>query len=55
MDLVAIVYWLCVGISFDIACETLKRLKAKESEWFTSGQVKQLILLSPQDAPLSLI
>ena len=44
------VYWLSTGISFDIARETLKRLKGQEPELFISGRGKRfMLLLSAQD------
>ncbi|MDB9372881.1 MerR family transcriptional regulator [Nodularia sphaerocarpa] len=56
VELAAMVYWLSVGISFDIACETLKRLKAQEPELFISGKGKRfMLLLSAQDESLSLV
>jgi len=55
MELAALVYWLSTGISFDIACETLKQLKEKEPELFISGQGKRFMLLLSQDDSLSLV
>ncbi|WP_414526710.1 MerR family transcriptional regulator [Nodularia chucula] len=56
VELAAMVYWLSVGISFDIACETLKRLKAQEPELFISGKGKRfMLLLSAQNESLSLV
>ncbi|WP_414548506.1 MerR family transcriptional regulator [Anabaena sp. CCY 0017] len=56
VELAAMVYWLSVGISFDIACETLKRLKSQEPELFISGKGKRfMLLLSAQDKSLSLV
>ncbi|WP_071188124.1 MerR family transcriptional regulator [Trichormus sp. NMC-1] len=56
VELAALVYWLSTGISFDIACETLKRLKAQEPELFISGKGKRfMLLLSAQDKSLSLV
>ena len=49
------VYWLSAGISFDIACETLKQLREKELELFISGQGKRFMLLLSQDDSLSLV
>ncbi|MEG5042734.1 MULTISPECIES: hypothetical protein [unclassified Microcoleus] len=50
------VYWLSTGISFDIASQTLKTLKAQEPELFISGQGKRfMLLLSAQDDSLSLV
>lgn len=37
VELAAMVYWLSTGISFDIACETLKRLKEQEPESILLG------------------
>ncbi|MEI1375205.1 hypothetical protein [Nostoc sp.] len=39
-------YWLSVGLSFDIASTTLKKLKDQEPELFTSGKGKRFMLLS---------
>lgn len=56
VELAALVYWLSTGISFDIACETLKQLKEQEPELFISGQGKRfMLLLSAQDDSLSLV
>jgi DNA-binding transcriptional MerR regulator len=56
VELAAMVYWLSVGISFDIACQTLKKLKEEEPELFSSGQGKRFMLLSEaQDKSLSLV
>lgn len=56
VELAALVYWLSTGISFDIACETLKRLKEQEPELFISGQGKRfMLLLSAQNESLSLV
>jgi DNA-binding transcriptional MerR regulator len=55
MELAALVYWLSTGISFDIACETLKQLKEQEPELFISGQGKRFMLLLSQDDSLSLV
>ncbi|MEA5504004.1 MerR family transcriptional regulator [Halotia wernerae UHCC 0503] len=46
VELAAIVYWLSVGLSFDIACETLKTLKNQEPELFSSGTGRRFMLLS---------
>ncbi|MCF4967858.1 MerR family transcriptional regulator [Nostoc sp. CMAA1605] len=46
VELAAMVYWLSVGLSFDIACETLKMLKDQEPELFSSGKGKRFMLLS---------
>jgi hypothetical protein len=43
MELAALVYWLSTGISFDIACETLKQLKEQEPELFISGQGRRFM------------
>ena len=40
-----LVYWLSTGISFDIACETLKQLREKELELFISGQGKAVYVV----------
>ncbi len=56
VELAALVYWLSTGISFDIACETLKRLKEQEPELFISGKGKRfMLLLSAQDDSVSLV
>ena len=55
VELAALVYWLSTGISFDIACETLKQLKEEEPELFISGQGKRFTLLLSQDDSLSLV
>ncbi|ABA20784.1 Possible Transcriptional Regulator, MerR family [Trichormus variabilis ATCC 29413] len=46
VELAAMVYWLSVGLSFDIACETLKTLKDQEPELFSSGTGRRFMLLS---------
>jgi hypothetical protein len=46
---------LSTGISFDIACGTLKQLRKKEPELFISGQGKRFMLLLSQDDSLSLV
>jgi len=56
VELAAMVYWLSTGISFDIACFTLKQLKEQEPELFISGRGKRyMLLLSAQDDSLSLV
>jgi hypothetical protein len=55
VELAALVYWLSTGISFDIACETLKQLKEQEAELFISGQGRRFMLLLSQDDSLSLV
>ena len=55
MELAALVYWLSTGISFDIACETLKQLKEQEPELFISGKGRRFMLLLSQDDSLSLV
>ncbi|YAF94043.1 MAG: MerR family transcriptional regulator [Nodularia sp. CChRGM 3473] len=56
VELAAMVYWLSVGLSFDIACETLKKLKEQEPELFSSGTGRRFMLLpEAQDNSLSLI
>jgi DNA-binding transcriptional MerR regulator len=55
VELAALVYWLSTGISFDIACETLKQLKEQEPELFISGQGRRFMLLLSQDDSLSLV
>ncbi len=44
VELAAMVYWLSVGINFDIACETLKKLKEEEPGLFTAGKGKRFML-----------
>jgi DNA-binding transcriptional MerR regulator len=46
VELAAMVYWLSVGLSFDIACETLKTLKEQEPELFSLGTGRRFMLLS---------
>jgi len=46
VELAAMSYWLSVGLSFDIASTTLKKLKDQEPELFTSGKGKRYMLLS---------
>ncbi len=46
VELAAMVYWLSVGLSFEIACETLKTLKDQEPELFSSGTGRRFMLLS---------
>lgn len=46
VELAAMSYWLSVGLSFDIASTTLKKLKDQEPELFTSGKGKRFMLLS---------
>ena len=55
MELAALVYWLSTGISFDIACETLKQLKEQEPELLISGEGRRFMLLLLQDDSLSLV
>jgi DNA-binding transcriptional MerR regulator len=55
VELAAMVYWLSTGITFDIACETLKPLKEQELELFISGKGKRFMLLLSQDDSLSLV
>jgi hypothetical protein len=49
------VYWLSVGLSFGIACETLKTLKDEEPELFSSGTGRRFMLLETQERSLALI
>jgi DNA-binding transcriptional MerR regulator len=50
IELTAIAYWLSIGLSFELARETLKALKEKEPEVFNSAQRKRLMLWrSPSD------
>lgn len=46
LELAAMSYWLSVGLSFDIASTTLKKLKDQEPELFISGKGKRFMLLS---------
>jgi len=55
VELAAMAYWLSVGISFELACETLKQLKEQEPELFTSGKGKRFMLLEAQNNSLSLV
>lgn len=56
VELAAMVYWLSVGLSFDIACETLKTLKDQEPELFSSGTGRRFMLLSEaQERSLALM
>ncbi|MBD2665610.1 putative Transcriptional Regulator, MerR family [Richelia sinica FACHB-800] len=57
VELAAMVYWLSVGLSFDIACETLKTLKEQEPELFSSGTGKRFMLLSEtqERSPLGVV
>jgi DNA-binding transcriptional MerR regulator len=55
VELAAMVYWLSTGISFDIACETLKQLKEQEPELFISGEGRRFMLFLSQDDSLSLV
>ena len=55
VELAAIVYWPSTGISFDIACDTLKQMKEQEPELFISGKGKRFMLLLSQDDSLSLV
>ncbi|MEH2244795.1 hypothetical protein [Nostoc sp.] len=49
-------YWLSVGLSFDIASTTLKKLKDPEPELFISGKGKRFMLLSEvQERSLKLV
>ncbi|MEH2145431.1 MerR family transcriptional regulator [Nostoc sp.] len=57
LELAAMSYWLSVGLSFDIASTTLKKLKDQEPELFTSGKGKRfMLLLEPQErSPLGVL
>ncbi|NEU77189.1 MerR family transcriptional regulator [Hassallia byssoidea VB512170] len=56
LELAAMSYWLSVGLSFDIASTTLKKLKDQEPELFTSGKGKRfMLLLEAQERSLSLV
>ncbi|MEH1902096.1 MAG: MerR family transcriptional regulator [Nostoc sp.] len=56
LELAAMSYWLSVGLSFDIASTTLKKLKDQEPELFTSGKGKRFMLLSQaQERSLELV
>ena len=46
LELAPMSYWLSMGLSFDIASTTLKKLKDQEPELFTSGKGKRFMLLS---------
>lgn len=48
IELTAIAYWLSIGLSFELARETLKTLKEKEPEVFNSSQRKRLMLWRSQ-------
>jgi DNA-binding transcriptional MerR regulator len=49
VELAAMVYWLSMGLSFDIACETLKTLKDQEPELFNSGTGRRFMLSQAQE------
>lgn len=56
LELAAMSYWLSVGLSFDIASTTLKKLKDQEPELFISGKGKRFMLLSEtQERSLELV
>jgi DNA-binding transcriptional MerR regulator len=55
LELAAMSYWLSVGLSFDIASTTLKKLKDQEPELFTSGKGKRFMLLQAQERSLKLV
>lgn len=56
LELAAMSYWLSVGLSFDIASTTLKKLKDQEPELFISGKGKRFMLLSQaQERSLELV
>lgn len=56
VELAAMVYWLSVGLSFDIACDTLKKLKEQEPELFSTGEGRRFMLLSQKpDNSLTLV
>ncbi|MBE9106689.1 MerR family transcriptional regulator, partial [Nostoc cf. edaphicum LEGE 07299] len=56
LELAAMSYWLSVGLSFDIASTTLKKLKDQEPELFTSGKGKRfMLLLQAQERSLELV
>ncbi len=44
VELAAIAYWLSVGLSFELARETLKTLKEREPEFFSPSQRVRLML-----------
>ncbi len=52
LELAVMVHFLSVGLSFDLAGETLKTLKDKEPELFTTkvGQGKRFMLLRRREA-----
>jgi hypothetical protein len=49
VELAAMLYWLSVGLSFDIAKTTLKTLEDQEPELFISGKGKRFMLLQSQE------
>ena len=56
VELAVMSYCLSVGLSFDIASTTLKKLKDQEPELFTSGKGKRFMLLSQaQERSLELV
>ncbi|WP_017654038.1 MerR family transcriptional regulator [Fortiea contorta] len=56
VELAAMVYWLTVGLSLDLACETLKNLKDVEPDLFTCGRGRRFMLLQEASATtLSLV
>jgi hypothetical protein len=46
VELAAMVYWLSTGISFDIACETLKQLKEQESCLFPVREAVYVVVIT---------
>ncbi|MEI2577515.1 MerR family transcriptional regulator [Scytonema sp. PRP1] len=56
MELAAMLYFLSMGLSFDIASTTLKTLKDKEPELFDSGKGSRwMLLLNGHKRSLSLV
>lgn len=44
VELAMVEYWLSVGLSFEVARETLKALKEKEPEFFNPERARRLML-----------
>jgi hypothetical protein len=44
VELAVVEYWLSVGLSFEVARETLKALKEKEPEFFDPERARRLML-----------
>lgn len=45
VELAVMEYWLSVGLSFDVARQSLKMLKEKEPEFFNPEKARRLMLL----------